>query len=88
MTGAASGEARKLISALAASGCRTALMSTPAKKVMGWSPARNRADEGNSGDMNQLADLLEANLRSPRATTAATGSPDGGPRTFRLLPAT
>ena len=24
---------------------------------------------------------------SPRATTAATGSPDGGPRTLRLLPA-
>jgi hypothetical protein len=39
MTGAASGEARKLISALAGSGCRTVLVSTPAKKVMGWSPA-------------------------------------------------
>ena len=34
MTGAASEEARKLISALAASGCRTVLVSTPAKKVM------------------------------------------------------
>ena len=44
---------------------------------------RNRADEGNSRDIYQLADLLEADLRL--ATTLATGSPDGGPLTFRLL---
>jgi hypothetical protein len=45
-------------------------------------------DKANSGHVYQLADLLEAGLPSPRATTAATGSPEGGPRTFRLLPET
>jgi hypothetical protein len=42
-------------------------------------------DKANSEHVYQLADLLEAGLPSPRATTAATGSPEGGPRTFRLL---
>jgi len=35
ITGAASGDARKRISALAASGCWTVLVSAPAKKVVG-----------------------------------------------------
>ena len=51
---AASGDARKRSSALAASGCRTVLVSAPAKVNIGWTSAGIRADEGNTGDMYQL----------------------------------
>src|SRR5258708_26236917 len=39
IAGAASADARKRISALAASGWRTVLVSVPAKKITGWSSA-------------------------------------------------
>ena len=63
ITGAASGDARKRISALAASGCRTVLVSAPGEETRRLDLGRNRADEGNPRHVYQLADLLEADLR-------------------------
>ena len=63
ITGAASGDARKRISALAASGCSTVTGERTREESHWLDLGRNCADEGNSRDVYQFADLLEADLR-------------------------
>ena len=63
ITGAASGEARKRSSAPAASGCCTVAGERTGEGKNRLDLGRKRADKADSGDMDQLADLLEADLR-------------------------
>jgi hypothetical protein len=61
------------------------LASAAAKKIIGWTSVGIVTTKVIPGTcINSPTWLMFA---SPRATTAATGSPDGGPRTFRLLSA-
>src|SRR6476646_2254771 len=88
ITGAASGEARKRIRAPAASGYRTAPVSAPAKKTFGWSSSGIVPTKEIPGTSISSLTCWKPISASPRATTLATGSPDGGPLTLRLLLAT
>ena len=63
ITGAASGDARKRSSAVAASGCAGVAVSAPAKENPGCSSAGIAPTKVTPGGAYQLADLLEADLR-------------------------
>src|SRR6202035_4493444 len=87
ITGAASGDARKRINALAASGSRTREVSAAAKEKFGCSSGGIAPTKLTPWVWISSATCWKPISASPRATTAGTGSPEGGPRTFRLLAA-